>query len=81
MRPRFFRQIGKLVGNFYDEEGNAKPAMKEFQANLAEAQQDKENKNAEKQIFPPCNSEWSKKKGHRVWCTAKTGGELRLGTV
>lgn len=68
---------GKLVGNFYDENGNEKAAMKEFQANVAEAKKDVEKKNAEKIMFPPCNSEWSKKKGHRVWCTTKTGGVNR----
>ena len=25
-------------------------------------------------MFPGCNSEWSKAKGHRVWCTKKSGG-------
>lgn len=25
-------------------------------------------------MFPPCNSEWSKDKGGRVWCTTKSGG-------
>jgi len=24
--------------------------------------------------YPPCNVEWKKEKGSRVWCTTKSGG-------
>jgi hypothetical protein len=41
---------------------------------MAVAKDDAATKHAEKQIFPPCNSEWSAEKGQRVWCTKKSGG-------
>lgn len=29
------------------------------------------------QVFPPCNSEWKKDTGGRVWCSTKSGGVTR----
>lgn len=72
-----YTYVGKLVGNFYDADGKETQANREFQASLLEAKQDSDKKNAERKMFPQCNTEWSKKKGHRVWCTSKTGGEER----
>ena len=31
----------------------------------------------EKQMFPPCNVEWSQAEGSRLWCTKKSGGITR----
>lgn len=31
----------------------------------------KEKQITETEVFPPCNSEWQKKVGGRVWCTNK----------
>ena len=39
--------------------------------------EDREKNNVEKQAYPPCNSEWSQKKGSRLWCTKKSGGVNR----
>ena len=40
-----------------------------------------ENKAAEEealnQKFPPCNSEWGTRLGHRVWCSRMSGGVAR----
>ena len=41
---------------------------------IAAAVADKEKQSAEQKLFPPCNSEWSAEKGHRVWCTKLSGG-------
>eukprot|EP00095_Tigriopus_kingsejongensis_P001358 snap_masked-scaffold1322_size48131-processed-gene-0.6 protein:Tk01358 transcript:snap_masked-scaffold1322_size48131-processed-gene-0.6-mRNA-1 annotation:"neuferricin-like isoform x1" len=69
-----YTYVGKLVGNFYDPEGRETEALKEFHVNVRKAQADKAQNDVEKLTYPPCNTEWSQKKGHRVWCTAKTGG-------
>ena len=37
----------------------------------------KEKQLKENEVFPPCNSEWNKDKGGRVWCTTKSGGIAR----
>lgn len=34
-----------------------------------EAEEDEENKNHYKLMFPPCNVEWTPDNGNRVWCT------------
>ena len=48
-----------------------------LQDSIAQAKEKKEEKRENHQIFPPCNSEWSQEKGHRVWCTKLSGGIKR----
>ena len=48
-----------------------------LQDSIAQAKEKKEQKRENHQIFPPCNSEWSQEKGHRVWCTKLSGGIKR----
>ena len=48
-----------------------------LQDSIAEAKEKKAQKQDGHQIFPPCNSEWSQEKGHRVWCTKLSGGIKR----
>ena len=72
-----YTYVGKVVGRFYDSEGRETPYKREVDGWVAEAKKDREEREAEKQMFPSCNSEWSKAKGHRVWCTNKSGGVNR----
>jgi len=69
--------VGILEGNFYDSKGEVTQAWKVLQGNIATALKDKDKKDVEKKIFPPCNLEWSKEKGTRFWCTKKSGGIKR----
>ena len=43
-------------------------------ARLAEAA---ERAEAEKRLFPACNSKWTAAEGNEVWCTLKSGGVAR----
>ncbi|TRY61072.1 hypothetical protein TCAL_05706 [Tigriopus californicus] len=69
--------VGKLIGRFYSDNGEETVELKDFQDNVAKARAAKAQHDIEKLTYPPCNTEWSQKKGHRVWCTAKTGGTDR----
>ena len=69
--------VGKLSGRFYDSKGDETMYKKKVSGWIADAVEDKEMQGAEKKMFPPCNSEWSAEKGHRVWCTTKSGGVER----
>lgn len=69
--------VGKLSGRFYDSKGDETMYKKKVSAWITAAVEDKEMQGAEQKMFPPCNSEWSAEKGHRVWCTKKSGGVER----
>lgn len=69
--------VGKLIGRFYSETGEETAELKDFHDNVVKARAAKAQHDIEKLTYPPCNTEWSQKKGHRVWCTAKTGGTDR----
>jgi len=72
-----YKRVGVLVGRYFTSNGEVTEEWKTLQANISAAIQDRENKDVEKQVFPPCNIEWSKENGHRVWCTKKSGGIIR----
>ncbi|XP_067123941.1 neuferricin [Centruroides vittatus] len=69
--------VGKLIGRYYDKNGNPTEEYKSTRQAIEQAKQDKVNSDKEKKLFPPCNSEWSREKGTRVWCTNKSGGVER----
>lgn len=64
-----YKFVGKLVGRFYDENGNPTAALKEAEGFMIEAQKEKDLKAENDKKLPPCNSEWTQEKGSRVWCT------------
>ncbi|KAM4702468.1 neuferricin [Discoglossus pictus] len=68
--------IGKLIGRFYDEEGNPTKALDDAMAVIEIGLKLKEQRHEENKIFPPCNSEWSSE-SNRVWCTKNSGGIQR----
>eukprot|EP00794_Sanderia_malayensis_P013747 gene13747-15183_t len=72
-----YTYLGKVIGNFYDENGFETPALKEFDVKLQQALQDKANDEEEKKVFPHCNSEWSEKDGTVLWCSNQSGGIKR----
>ena len=48
-----------------------------MQNKIEDAKLLKKQQNSEAAVFPPCNSEWKKDAGGRVWCTNKSGGIVR----
>lgn len=66
-----FSCIGKLIGRYYNEQGEPTQYSNLVQQWISEAYAQKEDENQEKRIFPPCNSEWTPEAGSRVWCTTK----------
>ena len=44
---------------------------------IEQAHKDKDKNDVEKQMFPPCNVEWTQAEGSRLWCTKKSGGITR----
>lgn len=71
---REYTYKGKLIGRYFDNEGNPTPYHEELLAKFKEAEEQEENKIHYKLMFPPCNVEWTPEKGSRVWCTKQSGG-------
>ena len=70
--------VGKLGGRYYDPTtGEPTKFFHLLQASIADAKAKKAEKQGHHKIFPPCNSEWSQEKGHRIWCTKLSGGIKR----
>jgi len=72
-----YKKVGVLSGNFYSPSGLPTPAWHALQASIEEARQDRDKHDVEKNMFPPCNVEWTQAKGSRFWCTNKSGGVSR----
>ncbi|KAF3341482.1 neuferricin [Carex littledalei] len=60
--------VGKLVGRYYDQEGNPTKYLKGVETKAKRgAQLLEKQKNLESKI-PGCNSKWSQSEGGEVWC-------------
>ena len=75
-----YQHVGFLIGRYFDSYGNPTEYNHEVKRQINAAEAAKEAKQEEHDIFPPCNSEWGQKTGHRVWCTTKSGGIQREWT-
>ncbi|VDM47922.1 unnamed protein product [Toxocara canis] len=75
-----YELVGLLQGTYYDAEGHATPRLIEVMGMMEDAQLWKAAQTKEAEVFPPCNSEWHKDSGGRVWCTTKSGGIHREWT-
>ncbi|KAK8405991.1 hypothetical protein O3P69_007007 [Scylla paramamosain] len=69
-----YKYVGKLIGRYYDENGEPTLYYYDTQRWISQAFTEKENDNQEKKMFPPCNSEWNPETGSRLWCTKRSGG-------
>ncbi|XP_050304588.1 neuferricin homolog [Anthonomus grandis grandis] len=69
-----YKKVGKVIGRFYDNFGLITPYHKGIRRLIREAEKLEDQSKMEKQMFPPCNVEWSQEKGSRVWCTQRSGG-------
>uniref|UniRef100_A0A7E4VNP5 Cytochrome b5 heme-binding domain-containing protein n=1 Tax=Panagrellus redivivus TaxID=6233 RepID=A0A7E4VNP5_PANRE len=72
-----YKPVGVLEGIYYDDEGEPTDRLIEVKEELEKAVVWKEKQLKENEVFPPCNSEWNKETGGRVWCTTKSGGVTR----
>ncbi|XP_039249473.1 neuferricin-like [Styela clava] len=69
-----YTYVGKLIGNFYDANGQPTAALREAQNKMMEARKLKAKEEEHEKLFPRCNSEWTQETGSRVWCSTKSGG-------
>ncbi|XP_076461981.1 neuferricin-like [Babylonia areolata] len=74
---RDYTYVGKLIGNFYDVNGKSTAALAQYKETLQKALAEKKAEEDLRQIFPPCNSQWSQGGHTHVWCTDRSGGIQR----
>ncbi|KAH8408957.1 hypothetical protein KR009_004545 [Drosophila setifemur] len=65
--------MGKLIGRFYNEQGDRTAYHYSFLELLQQAQEAKKQVEELRSRYPGCNIEWSEAKGTRVWCTTTSG--------
>ena len=64
-----FRFVGKLVGRYYDSEGNPTKYLKGAEAKAKRGAQLLEKQKSEEAKQPSCNSRWSENEGGEVIVT------------
>lgn len=65
---RSYTYVGKLVGRYYDNDGNPTKYLKGVEAKAARGAQLLEKQKNEEAKIPDCNSRWSQDEGSEVWC-------------
>ncbi|PWA34363.1 membrane-associated progesterone binding protein 4 [Artemisia annua] len=60
--------VGKLIGRYYNSEGNPTKYLKGVEAKAARGAQLMEKQKQEEAKVPGCNSKWSQNEGSEVWC-------------
>ncbi|XP_048236064.1 membrane-associated progesterone-binding protein 4 isoform X2 [Ricinus communis] len=60
--------VGKLLGPYYDMQGNPTKLLKGVEAKAARGAQLLEKQKHEEAKQPSCNSRWSQDEGGEVWC-------------
>ncbi|RDY06066.1 Membrane-associated progesterone-binding protein 4 [Mucuna pruriens] len=63
-----YKYVGKLVGRYYDSQGNPTKYLKGVEAKAARGAQLLEKQKIEEAKQPACNSRWSQDEGGEVWC-------------
>lgn len=59
--------VGKLVGRYYDSQGNPTKHLKGAEAKASRGAQLMEKQKTEEAKQPNCNSRWSQDEGGEVW--------------
>ncbi|URE11710.1 Cytochrome b5-like Heme/Steroid binding domain [Musa troglodytarum] len=59
---------GKLVGRYYDSQGNPTKYLKGVESKAKRGAQLLEKQKIEEAKIPSCNSKWSEQDGGEVWC-------------
>ncbi|CAM8949850.1 unnamed protein product [Rhodiola kirilowii] len=62
------RYVGKLVGRYYDSQGNPTKYLKSAEAKAAKGARLLEKQKKEEAKQTSCNSKWSQQDGGEVWC-------------
>ncbi|KAL6985632.1 Membrane-associated progesterone-binding protein 4 [Sarracenia purpurea var. burkii] len=65
---RTYIYAGKLMGRYYDTQGNSTKYLKGAEAKAARAAQLMEKQKNDEAKQPNCNSRWSQEEGSEVWC-------------
>ncbi|KAK4390320.1 Membrane-associated progesterone-binding protein 4 [Sesamum angolense] len=60
--------VGKLVGRYYNNDGNPTKYLKGVEAKAARGAQLLEKQKKEEDKLASCNSKWSQEEGSEVWC-------------
>ncbi|WOL02114.1 membrane-associated progesterone-binding protein 4 [Canna indica] len=60
--------VGKLVGRYYDCQGNPTKHLKGVESKAKRGAQLLEKQKIEEAKLPSCNSRWSEQEGGEVWC-------------
>lgn len=59
--------LGKLIGTFYDEEGNPTKDLKRVTKRRIQAEKLVQQQKKDEEKFPNCNSRWSEANGGEVY--------------
>ncbi|XP_048328803.2 membrane-associated progesterone-binding protein 4 [Ziziphus jujuba] len=65
---RTYTFVGKLLGRYYDSDGNPTKYLKGAEAKARRGSQLLEKQKSEEAKQPSCNSRWSQDDGGEVWC-------------
>ncbi|KAL0725009.1 hypothetical protein Bca4012_039608 [Brassica carinata] len=65
---RTYTPVGKLVGRYYDSQGNPTKHLKGAEAKASRGAQLMEKQKIEEDKQKNCNSRWSQDEGGKVWC-------------
>ncbi|CAN6444596.1 unnamed protein product [Victoria cruziana] len=63
-----YKYVGKLIGRYYNNQGNPTKLLEGVEAKAAKGAQLLEKQKIEEAKRPNCNSRWSQDDGGQVWC-------------
>uniref|UniRef100_A0A1Y1MCK6 Cytochrome b5 heme-binding domain-containing protein n=1 Tax=Photinus pyralis TaxID=7054 RepID=A0A1Y1MCK6_PHOPY len=69
-----YTKVGKVIGRYYDTNGQETQYHKQVNDLIRNALSDEEQLKLVAIEFPPCNIEWNADTGTRVWCTKRRCG-------
>lgn len=75
-----YPEIGRLVGHFFDAQGNPTDNYRDYELKLKGSSLIKEKEKEFYELHPKCNMKWHINEGGLVWCdeeTSKSGGVER----
>lgn len=60
-----------MIGKYYDEQGKLTEYGREIKKLIKIAEAKEKDDMVDQILYPPCNVEWDREKGTRVWCSNK----------
>ena len=64
-----YTYVGKMIGRYYDTEGNPTDDLKAAWKKIKEGKMLKKAQEEQSKRYPGCNSQWSRDEGSTVWCS------------